>query len=401
MKIESDIAEEVLIDKINDIPGGGYHHSDECDGNLSFWNPGREYKTLMKSVVKLEREEELFDYRYAFTLQRWNDLQRAFGVPEETIRSGRGYANATTCSSVSIVLLLQTLERIGVKTILPVGPYYYSVRGIAEEFGMEFPLAAQPFEEINSRFSVFDSQLALWITSPIYGSGEPLAEETKQELHRLHDAGAVLVFDESLALPGTELCREFPIDDRTFFIYSPHKAIAMNSLKFSAIVCDSDYTDFIDNRQDVYVGALANSNIEAMRHFLDGNFKSECVPAYLEFVENRYREFAAVVKKFPFAHLAEGHSGHYHNIRTDIPLPGRGEYMKMLTALYRDTGCIFYPSDAMDFVRKHSKLVFRVNLLTDRNLSIEGTRKTLQWMGEHHCTPSDLPPLYAERPARL
>lgn len=369
-----DIEEENFIDEINDIAEGGNHLSGECRGNLSFWNPGQEYKSLMGAIIDFKPEQNIFDYRYSFTLGKYKELPIALGCQPPFRHGHRPYAMVTPSSSYSVVAILQLLKAGGICHLGIVAPYYYSVRPVAADLGLNVEILEQ------DAVREFQGE-ALWLTSPVYGTGEAFTAEFKETLKQLHRKRHIaLVFDESLALPGTELCREFPIDLSTFFIYSPHKAISVNAVKFSCAVFEWDYRDSADNRQDMYVGALSNSNIEAVNHYLTGNYKTACVPAYKDFVEKHYLPWADVVKASPFAHLASGHSGHYHTVFTSIPLPSKEDYLRMLRRLFADTGFIFYPTDVYAFHDQQATLSFRVNILTDSNICLEGTQKVLDWL---------------------
>lgn len=373
-RIVPDIAEENFIDAINDIAEGGDHLSGECRGNLSFWNPGQEYKDLMRPLIDLKPEQDIFDYKYSFTLGNYDKLAMVLTGRTSSTTGHCPYAMITPSSSYSVTAVLQLLKAGGIHTLGVVSPYYYSVRPVAVDLGLEVRIL-EP-----DAIDGFAGD-ALWLTSPVYGTGEAFSAEFKATLKHLHRARRLaLVFDESLALPGTELCREFSIDGSTFFIYSPHKAISINAVKFSCVVMEARYCDFADNRQDMYIGALANSNIEAVKHYLYGNYKTVCVPAYRDFAEKHYAAFADVVRAFPFAHLAPGHSGHYHTVFTDLPLPSKTAYLRMLERLYHDTGYIIYPTDALAFHKPSARLSFRVNILTDSPLYLNGTQKVLDWL---------------------
>lgn len=67
MNIES-IEETYLTDVINGLLGPEVRRSGECAGNLSFWNPGEEYKTYMSERITVPMEQELYDYVYSYTM---------------------------------------------------------------------------------------------------------------------------------------------------------------------------------------------------------------------------------------------------------------------------------------------------------------------------------------------
>ena len=64
MKIQA-MPEEYLTNAINGLVGDDMRTRGECPGNLSFWNPGEEYKAFMTERLSVPMEKELFDYLYS------------------------------------------------------------------------------------------------------------------------------------------------------------------------------------------------------------------------------------------------------------------------------------------------------------------------------------------------
>ena len=218
---------------------------------------------------------------------------------------------------------------------------------------------------------------ALWATAPIYGTGEEFSDEMIGDILRLRDdCDFAVVFDESLALPGQELVRRVDVDDSTVFIYSPHKAISVNSRKFSALVYDRRFLDSFNDWTDVFGGALPRSCIGAVYHYVSDNYHEVCVPAYLEFIRRREADLAAAIAAFPGAWTAARGSGHYRTVFTGIPMSADERAVEIVERVRERTGYLFYPSTANGFTRELG-LAFRVNLLLDRSSIREGVASVL------------------------
>ena len=221
-----------------------------------------------------------------------------------------------------------------------------------------------------------DSQGQLWCLL-VYGTGEEFSDEMLGDILRLRDdCDFAVVFDESLALPGQELVRRGNVDDSTVFIYSPHKAISVNSCKFSAIVCHSQYKEIVDDATDVFGGAMSRSSVGAVHHYLSDNYHEVCVPAYRDFVRRREEDLAAVLAAFPRARVVPNGSGHYRTIITGIRMLDDRYVVEMIARIRERTGFLFYPGTVTGFPREFG-LSFRVNLLQDRVNVREGLASVL------------------------
>ena len=376
MNIES-IEETYLTDVINGLLGQEARRRGECAGNLSFWNPGEEYKTYMSERITVPMEQELYDYVYSYTM----DVTKPF-----LARLGAGDQNDvertfTTSSTISIAHAVNLMRLGGLRRLCILTPSYFSVEKCCRAFGLEHEAIPLIRDSAGWRVPVkrileggFD---ALWVTSPIYGTGEEFSDEMLDDIRRLRDEhGLFVVFDESLALPGQELVRRVDIDDASVFIYSPHKAISVNTRKFSAIVYHTQYLDAIEDWTEVLGGSLPRSCVGAIYHYLSDNYHDVCVPAYRDFVLRREADLASVLAKFPWAYVMPNGSGHYRTVFMNMSSPDDGRVVELIDRVHEKTGYLFYPGTITGFPREFG-LSFRVNLLLDRANIIDGLGSVL------------------------
>ena len=101
-------------------------------------------------------------------------------------------------------------------------------------------------------------------------------------------------------MPGQELARILPINNYFYSIYSPHKPLFINSIKFSVIVCPKRNDDFLEQWIDVLGGGLLHSNISAIMHFLSANYQS-CYQHSLEWYFKNITGIETILNQFPNA----------------------------------------------------------------------------------------------------
>lgn len=78
--------------------------------------------------------------------------------------------------------------------------------------------------------------------------------------------GYYIICDESLASQNNFLRKELSNTKNFLSISSPHKLISVNSIKFSAISCNTAYQDFFEHFIDVYSGGLPTNRNLSFTH---------------------------------------------------------------------------------------------------------------------------------------
>lgn len=341
--------------------------------NVSHWDSSTTFKKHMGQVLKLPIQSLPWDYYYTYSIPKKDREQvlKNLGVPSHQLQSTMGLLLQS--STISIVNMVNFLVHHNYKKLCVLQPAYFSVATCCSMLSLKYGTEQISFENGHPKIPVkkilsggYDS---VWITSPIFCTGYYPNEENIHDIASLKSAGMTLIFDESLALPGRELIRTFPIDEKTFAIYSPHKSISINGLKFSVIICQKCYEDFLEQWVDVFSGALSGSSRDAVFHYTSSNFINECFPAYLAYIKNTKSLINGILKRFPFASMLPNTEGHYISIFTDIKIKNKDELFNIIYNTIHTSMASFIPSVLNGFDDSQG-FSFRVNL-TGNPLEIE------------------------------
>jgi aspartate/methionine/tyrosine aminotransferase len=183
----------------------------------------------------------------------------------------------TPSTTTSILCVLNWLKSQARHRIVVACPAYFSLFHAARRFG----IATRP---VYLRRSATGFQLGpavgrlgktpgvLWLTNPVYGAGVYLENDDIALVNQLLTKGWTVIADECLALSGRELVRQLGHHPNFVGIYSPHKGVCMNGVKFSAVVFHTQHQAFMERWADVWYGGLGASNSLALAHFLSANF---------------------------------------------------------------------------------------------------------------------------------
>lgn len=305
-------------------------------------------------------------YTYSFSVKERQQVLKNLGVLPENLHSTMGLLLQS--STIAIVNMVNLLVQLKQKKICILQPAYFSVASCCSMFSLEYDTEQIIFTDNHPRIPI--SQIitggydCIWITSPIFCTGYYPDEEYLKDIDALRSTGMILVFDESLALPGKELIRSFPINRKSFAIYSPHKAISINGLKFSIIVCDKIYEDFLEQWVDIFSGALSGSNRDAVFHYISPNYLNACYPAYKSYIDKAKEVVNKIVEQFPFASMLPNTEGHYINIFIDSKLRGKQGDLALLSTVIPNSLASFIPATLNGFDYSQG-FGFRVNLTGD------------------------------------
>lgn len=354
--------------------------------NVSYWDSSAAFQKHMARALVLPSPSLPWDYYYTYTfsIEERQQVLKNLGVSSQNLKSTMGLMLQS--STIAIVNLINLLVHYNKKRLCILQPSYFSVASccsmLSLEYGTEQILFADGHPHIPIDKIKAGGYDCIWITSPIFCTGYYPDDEYIKDIAYLQSAGMTLVFDESLALPGKELIRSFPIDKRLFAIYSPHKAISINGLKFAVIVCDRFYEDFLEQWVDVFSGALSSSNRDAIFHYISSNYLYDCYPAYKSYVDHTKQIVNNIVQQFPFAKMLSNTDGHYINIFTDIQIRGKRELLCLLNNIINTALVSFIPAtlNGFDF---NQNLAFRVNLTGD-SLELGGSvGRILQYLNHY------------------
>lgn len=336
--------------------------------NVSYWDSSQKFQSQMAQVLELPVCSLPWDYYYTYSISKKERMQVLInlGVPSENLDSVIGLLLQS--STIAIVNMINLLVHQGKKKLCILQPSYFSVSECCKMLSLKYEAKNISFLNGNVELPVKEiingGYDCVWITSPVFCTGKYFDQVQLNEILELREAGLTIIFDESLALPGKELVRFFHIDPQVFAIYSPHKAISINGLKFSVLVSDVCYEDFLEQWVDVFSGALASSNRDAVFHYISPNYSTECLSKYLSYIDNTKDEVVKVIKQFPFATTLPDTYGHYITVFTNRKLYGRKDLLQLMQSLISSSLASFIPGTLNGFSAEMG-LCFRVNLTSD------------------------------------
>lgn len=342
--------------------------------NVSYWNSSTNFQKHMAQALILPSQSLPWDYNYSYSISKERRLQvlENLGVPVQQLQSTIGLLLQS--STIAIVNMINLLVRFDYKQLCILQPAYFSVALCCASLSLKYNTEQISFTNRKPRIPVIQiiekGYDCIWITSPIFCTGYYPDKEFLKDIELLKASGITLIFDESLALPGKELIRFFPVNQKIFAIYSPHKAIAINGLKFAVIVCDILYEDFLEQWVDVFSGALSVSNCDAILHYTTPNYLEKCYPAYYAYIKQTKKKVSNIVKQFSFASMLPSTEGHYVNIFLDLKFKQKKELLNFLNHMIHECLASFIPATLNGFDSSQD-FGFRVNLTGD-SLELEG-----------------------------
>ena len=349
--------------------------------NLSTWNSGSEYKEQLKNILKLDNGIDIFDYQYYFQEDARKKLAYKLGFSAEDCK--KEFFHALTQSTLSIATIAVLLSRMETKLGI-ISPYYFSVPDCCDDLKLPYTIFADFMEDINESFDV-DLLLksdctAFWFTSPLNSCSIYFGQRVTDGIQKLLDAGKLVILDESLCINGRELSRTFGIQENLIYIYSPHKALGIQGIKFSVLVAHKKFYDDIDSLGDSYGGSLNYSCQQGYFHFISPNF-DECMTVYNKFWQKNLSAARQVLASYSFASLSAETYGHYAMIFIDSTLDDRC-FVDAMKQLMREKGYFVYPGVMQCFDPKHH-FCFRINLLLNRTDLEHGLKAVLDFFKDN------------------
>ncbi|MBO7430280.1 MAG: hypothetical protein J6U56_04625 [Spirochaetia bacterium] len=349
--------------------------------NLSTWNSGSEYKEQLKNILKLDNGIDIFDYQYYFQEDARKKLAYKLGFSAEDCK--KEFFHALTQSTLSIATIAVLLSRMETKLGI-ISPYYFSVPDCCDDLKLPYTIFADFMEDINESFDV-DLLLksdctAFWFTSPLNSCSIYFGQRVTESIQKLLDAGKLVILDESLCINGRELSRTFGIQENLIYIYSPHKALGIQGIKFSVLVAHKKFYDDIDSLGDSYGGSLNYSCQQGYFHFISPNF-DECMTVYNKFWQKNLSAARQVLASYSFASLSAETYGHYAMIFIDSTLDDRC-FVDAMKQLMREKGYFVYPGVMQCFDPKHH-FCFRINLLLNRTDLEHGLKAVLDFFKDN------------------
>ena len=336
--------------------------------NVSHWDSSPAFQRSMAQALSLPQSSFLWDYYYTYSIPKDDRLQvlKQLGVKPQNLTSAMGLFLQS--STIAIVNMINLLVQYHYKKLCILQPSYFSVESccnaLSLPYGKEWISFAENRPKIPADEILSGGYDCVWITSPIFCTSYYYDDDCLHTINLLREAGLTLILDESLALPGRELIRTFQPSQDLFAIYSPHKAISINGMKFAVIVSDIVYEDFLEQWVDILSGALGSSNRDAIFHYISSNYLENCYTAYETYINYAKEAISEILKKFPLASMLPDTIGHYINIFVGIKNIDQSMILDIISDVVDHTFASFIPSSLNGFDMRQS-LSFRINLTGD------------------------------------
>ena len=345
--------------------------------NLSYWNSGSDYKKKLSAVIKLSGKSDLFDYQYYFPKSIEKDIARKLGFSDQAYENFffAPLSQSTLSIATMAIFLKKHNQKVGI-----IEPVYFSVKICFDDFSIPYQLFGDYMENINSTFDaeklLQSGCTAFWFTPPVNSGSIYFTEKVTKGIQKLLDAGKMVILDESLCANGFELSRLFGAQENLLYIYSPHKALGLQGIKFSCIAAHKKYYDDIDSLKDIYGGSLNYSCQEGAEHFVSKNF-DECMKAYTDFWQNNLSLVKGIVKNYDFARILPETFGPYALVLSDRYVDDEN-FVAAMKQLMKKTGYFVYPGSMYGFHSEKS-ICFRVNMLLNTGDIEKGLVEVLEY----------------------
>ena len=358
-----ELPEISLIDEIDDLAKDYRERSGRAPIYVSHWDPSEAFVKRLHKFIPNPKYDNPVPYTYSYLLKR-----RPAGLRGVLDKLGFGGAevgaqiveNGTT----AIAGIANWLSVTGIKEIVLLRPYYFVVPHNMRRLGLK--VREINLKQTNGTYAFpKDLQLgpgqALWLTHPVYATGIYSMANYVDDLRRIADAGAVVVADEALAIPSSDIAKALGGHPNFIGMYTPHKALCINSLKFSIIVYHPGTGDTFDHWSDVIAGGLSVSAAAAVKHFLDPSFESYS-REFSALIERTRTWHSGLVSRFNGAMRTDTNTrGHFVSVyfpRLDARL---GNDVPFLSNIMDATGCTFIPG-IRNGLDSSLGLSFRINL---------------------------------------
>lgn len=331
--------------------------------NLSHWNPSDDTRKNLAPLLPLPRTANLVDYIYSSDIAMHEQLVNKIGLPPNKV------ALITPSGTASMLSAVNLLKQIGHRELTVLCPYYFPLAYHCRLLGIDLHHLSMERKEGTYRLPLrllrHDlGKPALWITNPVYCTGVYLSIDDLEFLADYLKAGGTLVVDESLALPGRELAHHLGTAENFIGLYSPHKSLCINGLKFSLIAADGAYDELLEGWADVLYGPLTVTTVAAIRHFLSPDFATY-LRSFLSSALSTWNFLQAEASSFsPPIDLDGKAVGHFVTCYFPTLSSQLGDDEAFLWEAAANSGATFIPGTRNHFDPSLG-LNFRVNLALD------------------------------------
>ncbi len=358
-----------------DIPRIGLEHNVAFNANLSWWDAGLEYKRKIREYLNIPLNLDCRNYRYSC---EFNDLCALYEKLSRIDSSDYGGAEIISLfpnGSLALLNIIRCLKLYAkCKRLLIVGTPYFSVTLLCQSFGLDYKFAPLPslsdFKVSASEILSSDCDCVLF-TNPLYCSGIALHSDNRNEVLKVIKSGRLCIFDECIAPNGHELIRTLGPRENVIYIYSPMKAIAINGVKFSAVVSSREVGEQIIINSDFFTGSLTVSAISAIKFFLSKDFDA-IIDIRREHIKSNLKALRGVLDSESKLHFDSIFYTNYVFLQHPCDC---GDVGQTLDRICRKAKCLVIPAQASGISLPPNNFGFRINLLLNSDYIKEKVTK--------------------------
>ena len=367
----SELSEVALLDEIDDLARDYKFRSGADPIYISHWDPSEHVAARLREFLPCVSLSDPVPYTYSYLLKRrpehWPRILAGLGVRGHFIDNHDVAAQIFENGTTAISAVSNWLKEIGIKEVVLLCPRYFSIPRSLRRLGLsvrEIQLSRAEGKYTLPNDLTLGRSTALWLTHPVYSTGVYSLEEEISKLTAFADQGTIIVADESLALPPSKIAQELAGHPNFIGIYTPHKAICMNGLKFSMIVYHSSTGDTFDHWSDVLSGGLSLSAIAATEHFLGSGFARyrDCFLTLIE--ETRTWVSSIVARSGTVLETDRNTRGHFMSVYVRGLSADLTSDLDFLKEMLDETACCIIPGLSCKFDPRLG-FSFRISLAQD------------------------------------
>ena len=242
--------------------------------DVSHWDPGNAYVERLYNVLRIPDYNFSCNYNYSYELSESTvkkTIEKIYGNSYNECY-GVFFSNSTS----AILNIASFIKNHNIQRVCILEPSYFSLPLVFYQFDIDFIKINLEFTD--NQFIIPIEKIltsgceAIWITSPVFSSGVYFNSEEITKLNYLIDKSIYIISDESVSILGNEIGKKLKPSLYHISLFSPHKTIVSNSLKFSIVICHKSFEKEFNNWTDILSGGLSLSNVVAINHFLNPNY---------------------------------------------------------------------------------------------------------------------------------
>ncbi len=367
------------IDRIREVEEQTAKKTQAPVFDISNWNSGEKYKNYLYQYFEPPSTKSYFDYIYSYEIDKniHSEIRRKLHF-----NSPCNVSILLPSSTLAIVNIANFLQKKGIKKICVLQPSYFSVVPCLQAFGLS--VYNEQLTYINGEFTIPLEEItkknydAVWITSPVFCTNIVYQNTEINKLNALLREEIYLICDESLSSIYIQLSPYLINNEYLFSIYSPHKVLGTNAMKFSCIIMHQVHQDFFDIWTDLFAGGMSLSSEMAITHFLSDNYEY-MLREGMKYIHQNYIAVKTILQKHQKYCSYTHASGVYMTIiLKNIPYNISTQHL-FIKLLIENTNVSLLPGYLEGFLENFG-FCFRINMTLDRTPLLISLEKVLVYL---------------------